>query len=69
MATFEAESYDKIFEVFADPEYERVVFPDERKILDRSRSNVFAGEFATFWDKARQSEVGQLGRRSMQPVH
>lgn len=65
MAIFEAESYDKIFQVFADPQYEQVVFPDEKKILDRSRSNVFAGEFTTLWDRSRQPDVGQLKLSSM----
>ena len=60
MAVFEAESYDKIFQVFADPEYQRVVFPDEQKLLDRGRSQLFAGQVATVWEKARAPEVRPL---------
>ncbi|KIP01961.1 hypothetical protein PHLGIDRAFT_130998 [Phlebiopsis gigantea 11061_1 CR5-6] len=60
MAVFEAESYDKIFQVFADPEYQRVVFPDEQKLLDRGRSQLFAGQVATVWEKARASEVERV---------
>ncbi|EKM54099.1 uncharacterized protein PHACADRAFT_257711 [Phanerochaete carnosa HHB-10118-sp] len=57
MATFEAESWDKILEVFSHPEYERVVFPDERRIIDRARTQVFAGEFATMLDRGVQSKT------------
>lgn len=38
MATFEAESYEKIMECFMDEEYNRVVVPDEESFLDRKRS-------------------------------
>lgn len=48
LVTFEAESYEKINEVLNHPEYLRVVFPDEQKILDRSKSVILAGEYATF---------------------
>ena len=48
LVTFEAESYEKINEVLADPEYIRVVFPDEKNILDRCKSMVLAGEYVTF---------------------
>ena len=30
MAVFEAESYEKLLEVFSHPDYQRVVFPDEK---------------------------------------
>ncbi|KAF7797940.1 hypothetical protein EIP86_009147 [Pleurotus ostreatoroseus] len=49
LVTFEAESYEKINEVLTDPEYIRVVFPDEKNILDRSKSMVLAGEYVTFF--------------------
>ena len=51
MAVFEAESYEKLLEVFSHPDYQKVVYPDEQVILDRSRSQVVAGQFATFVDK------------------
>ena len=53
MAIFEAESWDKILEVFSHPEYQRVVYPDEKVIIDRSRTQVFAGEFATLLERSR----------------
>ena len=34
MAIFEAESYDKIMEVFSHPDYIRYGLPDEKNILD-----------------------------------
>ncbi|KAJ3553104.1 hypothetical protein NM688_g3795 [Phlebia brevispora] len=49
IVTFEAESYEKINEVFQHPDYLRVVFPDEENILDRSKSLILAGEYATFF--------------------
>jgi hypothetical protein len=51
MAVFEAESYEKLLEVFSHPEYQRVVFPDEKVILDRSKSQIVAGQYATFLDE------------------
>lgn len=47
LVTFEAESYDKINEVFSDPEFVRVVYPDEKNFIDRSKSQVLAGNYAT----------------------
>jgi hypothetical protein len=47
MAIFEAESVEKIFEVFKDPEYLRVVVPDEMKLIDREKSSLVAGQVAT----------------------
>lgn len=46
MAIFEAESYEKIMEVFTHPDYVRVVVPDE-KFFDRTKSAMIAGGFAT----------------------
>ena len=61
MAIFEAESYEKLLEVFSHPDYQRVVYPDEKVILDRSRSQVVAGQYATFVDKAAKPiKVNQL---------
>ncbi|KAJ7126869.1 hypothetical protein C8R44DRAFT_617351 [Mycena epipterygia] len=36
MAIFEGESYAKIFEVFQNEEYLRVVVPDEERFIDRA---------------------------------
>ena len=41
MATFEAASYEKIFECFQDEEYHKVVVPDEEKFIDKGRSKAF----------------------------
>jgi hypothetical protein len=46
IATFEAESIEKILEIFQDPEYLRVIVPDENRFLDREKSSLVAGEFA-----------------------
>lgn len=48
---FEAESYEKIMEVFQSEEYERVIFPDESNFIDRSKTGFFPGPFITFIDK------------------
>ncbi|KAI0344605.1 hypothetical protein BDW22DRAFT_1326392 [Trametopsis cervina] len=53
LVMFEAESYDKIMEVLSHPEYIRLVYPDEGHIMDRSKSQVISGEFATLFEKAR----------------
>jgi hypothetical protein len=45
LAIFEAESYEKIWEVFTDPEYFRVIVPDEHKFLDREKSSLVMGDF------------------------
>ncbi|KAI0358752.1 hypothetical protein OH77DRAFT_1421214 [Trametes cingulata] len=52
VAVFEAESYDKIFEVFQSEEYKRVVFPDEAKFIERSKTGFVAGPFVTFVDRS-----------------
>lgn len=46
IATFEAESVEQILEIFQDPEYLRIIVPDENKFLDREKSSLIAGEFA-----------------------
>ena len=57
MAVFEAESWEKLLEVFSHPEYARVVYPDEQHILDRERTQIFAGEFATILERSTQAKV------------
>lgn len=53
MCVFEAESYDKIIEVLSHPEYMHRVFPDEKNFLDRSKSQVISGGFATVFERAK----------------
>lgn len=43
MALFEAETMEKILEVFSDREYLRVVVPDGEKFFNRSTSVMMAG--------------------------
>ncbi|KAJ6576622.1 hypothetical protein DFH09DRAFT_1149881 [Mycena vulgaris] len=51
MAIFEAESYAKIFEVFQNEEYKRIVVPDEHKFVDREASQIFPLDLFTVIDK------------------
>lgn len=51
MATFEAESYDKIAAILSDPEYRERVVPDEHKFFDAERSVWMAGGMADVVDK------------------
>lgn len=48
MAIFEAESMEKIFEIFTDEEYLRLVRPDEEKFISLIDAKFTAGTFATF---------------------
>ncbi|KAI8994044.1 hypothetical protein BD414DRAFT_481225 [Trametes punicea] len=43
IAIFEATSLDKIFEIFQDEEYLRVVVPDEDKFFDHENAQMLAG--------------------------
>lgn len=51
IAIFEATSLDKIFEIFQDEEYLRVVVPDEHNFFDHENAQILAGPFATIIDK------------------
>lgn len=51
MSIFEAESFEKLFAVFSDPEYLAVIVPDENKIFDRSKTPLICGTYTTFLDK------------------
>ncbi|KAI0661438.1 hypothetical protein C8Q70DRAFT_911484 [Cubamyces menziesii] len=51
IAIFEATSLDKIFEIFRDEEYLRVVVPDEHKFFDHENAQILAGPFATIINK------------------
>ncbi len=50
IAIFEATSLDKIFEIFQDEEYLRVVVPDEVNFFDHENAQILAGPFATIID-------------------
>ncbi|KAI0743810.1 hypothetical protein C8Q80DRAFT_1355588 [Daedaleopsis nitida] len=43
----EAESLDKIFEIFQDEEYLRVVAPDEERFIARKDMQILAGSYVT----------------------
>ncbi|KAI0779858.1 hypothetical protein C8Q74DRAFT_1367678 [Fomes fomentarius] len=47
IAIFEAESLEKIYEVFQDEEYTRVVIPDEEKFFIRKDVQFLGGPYAT----------------------
>ncbi|THH15368.1 hypothetical protein EUX98_g9478 [Antrodiella citrinella] len=53
IANFEAESDEKLLEVFEDPEYKRLLLPDEDKFFDKSMSELIVGKMAVFIDKTR----------------
>ncbi|KAI0645369.1 hypothetical protein C8Q79DRAFT_911072 [Trametes meyenii] len=44
---FEAESLEKILEVFEDEEYQRVVVPDEQMFVERTEILPLVGQYAT----------------------
>ena len=46
LAIFEAESLEKIFELFVDEEYLRDVVPDEERFLARDERMIFVGPVA-----------------------
>ncbi|KAF7797935.1 hypothetical protein EIP86_009142 [Pleurotus ostreatoroseus] len=50
IAVFEAECFEKIFAIFQDSEYQRVVVPDEMKFIEREKSQLVAGELASVLD-------------------
>ncbi|KAI0702934.1 hypothetical protein C8T65DRAFT_655135 [Cerioporus squamosus] len=47
MAIFEAETMDKIAEVFQDEEYNRVVVPDEERFMSRKDALIVGGPTVT----------------------
>lgn len=47
VAIFEAETLEKILEIFKDEEYLRVVAPDTEKFVDRSGFHLLAGHYST----------------------
>ncbi|CDO76017.1 hypothetical protein BN946_scf184665.g9 [Trametes cinnabarina] len=51
IAVFEAQSYEKIFEVFQSEEYKRIVLPDEANFIERSKTGFVAGDIVTFLKK------------------
>ena len=55
LAVFEAESYDKIMEIFASEEYNTIGLPAEQKFLDRSKTAFVPGTIITFIDVDKKS--------------
>ncbi|TBU29487.1 hypothetical protein BD309DRAFT_149726 [Dichomitus squalens] len=55
IALFEAESYDKIMEIFASEEYNAIGLPDEQKFLDRSKTGFIPGTIITFIDTDKKA--------------
>ncbi|KAI0769379.1 hypothetical protein BD413DRAFT_493483 [Trametes elegans] len=53
LAVFEAESYEKIFEVFQSEEYKQIVLPDEPNFIDRSKTGFLIGPVVPFVDVDR----------------
>ena len=47
MAIFEAESLEKIYEVFRDEDYLRLVRPDEEKYINITDTEFVGGPFAS----------------------
>ncbi|KAF5365115.1 hypothetical protein D9758_011027 [Tetrapyrgos nigripes] len=47
----EAETYDKIFEVFNDAQFKALIEPDEENFLDRSKTRSIPLDFVAFIDK------------------
>ena len=50
LAVLEAESPEKILEIFQDEEYLRVVAPDESVVCDRAGSYILAGHYVTLFE-------------------
>ncbi|KAI0659586.1 hypothetical protein C8Q70DRAFT_1053934 [Cubamyces menziesii] len=51
VAILEAESPEKIAEIFQDEEYRRVVTPDEGMFCDRAGLYILAGHYVTIFDR------------------
>ncbi|KAK3646002.1 hypothetical protein LTR56_008880 [Elasticomyces elasticus] len=49
-AEFWAETYEDMMAVFQDPEYEKIVVPDEMKFLDREKAVMMLGWEEVKWD-------------------
>ena len=50
LAILEAESPEKILEIFKDEEYLRVVAPDESVVCNRAGSYILAGHYVTLFE-------------------
>ncbi|KAK5676904.1 hypothetical protein LTS10_010668 [Elasticomyces elasticus] len=55
-AEFWAETYEDMMAVFQDPEYERIVVPDEMKFLDREKAVMMLGWEEVKWDNHKPAE-------------
>jgi len=50
MAIFEAPTYEKIFKVFQDEDYNKIVVPDEERFLNRGKSLAFPADVIPIFD-------------------
>ncbi|KAH9892881.1 hypothetical protein C8Q73DRAFT_76278 [Cubamyces lactineus] len=50
VAILEAETPEKILEIFKDEEFLRVVAPDQEKFIDRGSMRVLSGQYATIYE-------------------
>ena len=57
MAIFEAESFEKVAEVFSDPEFLRIIPPDEKVVFDLSKTLTFAGNVATIFEQTPKKSI------------
>lgn len=57
MATFEAESYEKITAIFTDPEYLERVVPDEHKFCDMAKCVWIGGGVADVINKRPPADI------------
>ncbi|KAK5689193.1 hypothetical protein LTR17_026448 [Elasticomyces elasticus] len=55
-AEFWAETYEDMMAVFQDPEYTRIVVPDEKKFLDREKAVMMLGWEEVKWDDRKPAE-------------
>lgn len=51
LAVFEAESHEKILDVFTSEEYRTKAVPDEERFLDRGRTTCFPADLVTVIEK------------------
>ncbi|TKA67285.1 hypothetical protein B0A55_09237 [Friedmanniomyces simplex] len=60
-AEFWANSYEEAMAVFQDPEYERVVVPDEMRFLDRQAARMMVGYEEVKWEDGKAAEGVKMG--------
>lgn len=55
MAIFEAESDEKIMAIWEDPDYLRIIRPDEDKFFDKSKTELVMGKIAVLIDGCKST--------------